>query len=309
MELLTIARRADFGYSLSERFKDARSRLQSGCDFAKVIAPLRLNRQQQEFYEFSYLAGLVSVVEALILDLAKDFLLRYPGYIKEKTVSLVALAENGSISAILEDLAAKTINDWSYKKFPDFTKWVVNLYDKKATIDDDMLARFTELKATRDLYIHGKGEVNYIYLSKAGEHARETRIGWKLPIGEKYLRSAEQTVEQFFDGLQKVIPQQMQSMGRASVFEAMWNATCLSTHVPFHEGWTVESEDMVRPNDEALRWAWSHSEQVLLDFFLAIYSSTYPGRQHDAIVAMKIWSPNTNEGKVIMSWFDSPFWF
>src|SRR5712691_5440527 len=126
MQLLTVARRADFGYSLRSRFDNARNRLSSGVSYSKAVrAAATLDKSQIEFHEFTYLAGLVSLAEALVADIGSDFLVRYPGHLNDKNVSLDGLAEGVSIGATVDSLASKTINDWSYGPFPVLVKQVV----------------------------------------------------------------------------------------------------------------------------------------------------------------------------------------
>ncbi|MBH0179671.1 MAG: hypothetical protein HP491_17870 [Nitrospira sp.] len=310
MNLLTITRRADFGDSLNSLFSNARARLRSGASYFKMVeSSLTLDKMQREFHESTYLTGLVSIAEALLTDMATEFLVRYPGHIKDKNLPLDALATLGSVGAVVESLAAKTINDWSYGRFSELARQVILLYDKKASLDSAILDDVSELKATRDLFVHGGGEVNNIYLSKAGIKARSGRLGSRLELGSKYLAHADMTIGQFVAGLETMVPDDMKRMGKASTFRAMWEATVLSEFVSFDTGWVTENENMVRPNDQGLKWGWSGSEKMLLDFFLGIYNEEYPSREHDAMSALRRWSPTTNEGKVIMSWFDSPFWF
>jgi hypothetical protein len=48
---------------------------------------------------------------------------------------------------------------------------------------------FVEIKATRDVYIHGDGHVNEVYLKKTGSMAR-AKIGEKLIVDSAYLNSS-----------------------------------------------------------------------------------------------------------------------
>ena len=310
MNLLTIARRADFGYFLTANFEDVRSRLKAGASYRDVVkTSVLLDKTQTQFHEFTYLTGLASLAEAMVFDSATAFLSRYPGHLTDKGVPLATLAEAGSIGTAVEALAMKAVNDWSYGRFSDLVKNVIALYDKKASLDTALIDDLSEIKATRDLFVHANGKVNRIYLSKAGAKARSTRVGENIALGDKYLQHVEQTVERFIAEFEAAIPSSMKTMGRTTTFRAMWEATVLEKHVPFDSGWKTENENMVRPIDTGLAWSWSHSEQMLVDFFIGIYSEDYPTRKYDLMSALRRWPPATNEGKVIMSWFDSPFWF
>jgi len=310
MNLLTLARRADFGRSLSSRLGDARARLTAGVSFRELVGrSVVLDRTQNEFHESIYLTGIVSIAEALVTDLGNEFLVRYPGHIKTKDIPLDLLITLGSVGAVVESFAARTINEWAYGRFPELVNKVATLYDKNSSLDPDLLDDMSEIKATRDLFVHGAGVVNKIYLEKAGQKARAGRLGEKIGLGIAYLKHAEATISRLASDLEMTIPLKFKSMGKAAAFQSMWEATKLATFVPYDIGWVTEGADMIRPNNEGLEWTWSSSEKMLLDFFLGIYSEEYPSRKYDVLSALRRWPPTTDEGKVIMSWFDSPFWF
>ena len=97
MNLLTIARRADFGYFLTAHFEDVRSRLKAGASYRDVVkTSVGLDKTQTQFHEFTYLTGLASLAEAMVVDSATAFLSRYPGHLTDKGVPLATLAEAGS---------------------------------------------------------------------------------------------------------------------------------------------------------------------------------------------------------------------
>ena len=217
MNLLTLARRATFGHSLQTRFKEARARLQSGKEYSKSVrTTAQLNSVQIDFHEFTYLAGLVSLTEALLADLGSDFLSRYPGHLKEKTIPLNTLSELGSVGAVVDSLVEKTINDWSYDRFSNFAKYIVELYNKKSSLDEELLEHMAEIKATRDLYIHANGRINRVYLNKAGAKSRNIQSGEKLKLGTAYLSHVEKTIVKFIDQLENCIPEKLKHMGKTS---------------------------------------------------------------------------------------------
>lgn len=310
MQLLTISRRADFGYSLRKRFERARARLEVSQSYAgHVTASCNLDKQLLHFHESIYLAGLVSIFEALTTDIGFDYLVRYPGHLTEKKVDLDKISKSGSVGMVVQSLAEQAINGWAYQRFPETVESVIKLFDKSATISIDLLEDLSEIKATRDLFVHNDGKVNQIYLAKTSAKARCTTIGKNIKLGSVYLRSAEQNIATYINELEAIIPSKYFRAGKVSALEEMWNATCLAKHVSFADGWTIGSDDFVRPNDEGLDWGWSHSEKMLLDFFLSIYSNDYPTKTYDLMEAVRRWPASTNEGKVMLSWFDSPFWF
>jgi hypothetical protein len=52
-------------------------------------------------------------------------------------------------------------------------------------IENDLIAACAEMKASRDLIVHNNGQINRLYLDKAGRLARG-QIGSELSIDEDY---------------------------------------------------------------------------------------------------------------------------
>ncbi|MEM4986267.1 hypothetical protein V8G57_02590 [Collimonas sp. H4R21] len=310
MNLLTVARTSGFGQSIREHFSKVKKQLDDGSSyFSAVNKSVELSASQQLFHEATYLIGLMSIAEALLFDLAQEYLLQNPGHIKDKGLSLDMLAKSGSPAGVIAIMAEKTVIEWSYGRFQDFVKQVVTLYAGDKTINSGPLNQLLEIKATRDLYVHASGLVNELYISKAGPNIRGDRIGDQIPLGKSYLRKAEKAIKEFVVEMEVLILPKLRGVGRATALRRMWDATALAKRVPFEKGWHVLSEEMVMPNDEGLSWRWSGSEKMLVDFFLGIYNQDYPTRTHDLMSALRRWPPSTDEGKVMLSWIDNPFWF
>src|SRR6266581_3358965 len=88
MDLLTVARRANLGSNVRAYFKTAKDRLTAGASYSKAVTRSTLTSTENEFYESTYIIGLVTVAEALVTNLATEYLICYPGHLKEKTISL-----------------------------------------------------------------------------------------------------------------------------------------------------------------------------------------------------------------------------
>lgn len=310
MHLLTIARQANLGDSLKARIEQAKNHLEIGCGYRRSIDDsVNLNVEQNRFHQSTYLIGLFSLVEALVYDLGLQYLICFPGHLSSKNITIDLLGKTGSVGKTVEELANRELNGKNYARFDVFVQYVVSLLNKKANLDFELLSDVCEIKATRDVYVHAGGRVNSIYLLKSRDRARCNQIGNDLPLGSEYMVKIEALLQDFIVELENVIPKRLLTCGRATTFKAMWEATCLAKLVPFDDGWAMEGEDMVRPKEKVMEWLWSDSEKALLNFFISIYNENYPGRDNDMMTAVRRWSPDTDEGKVMMSWFDSPFWF
>ena len=69
-------------------------------------------------------------------------------------------------------------------------------------ISNDTLEQFSEIKATRDIYVHGDGIANKIYELKAGKLARGN-AGQKLVVDGRYLKSSLSCMKDIFTAIFK----------------------------------------------------------------------------------------------------------
>ena len=311
MNLITIARRANLGSGIEKRLKHGFSNLKVGqVYFSKVINTSNLTKEELDFHCSVSLSGMFSVVESVIKDIAVDYLTCFPGHLKQKNISLEKLSEYFSITDAIRKQAEATVNGWAYERFAIYISNVVSLLNKQKDIEKDIIEKTQEFKATRDIYMHNGGFPNAVYFSKAGKLARQTESNKKLEINVEYINTAFTTLTSLLENFDSVIPQNIKNYKKARAFQDMWAATVLEKLLPFNEAWFIEENgSMVRPNNEALKRYWSHSEKRLLDFFLGVFSTDYPLREYNIHESIDRWPPSTNEGKIMVSWLDCPFWF
>jgi len=307
MNELTVARRARLGETLADRYDQLKGELKVADSYLRAVGQAaELAPEARRFHLASFLMGLQALLEAYMADVSTEFLIAFPGHIRDKQLSLDALLKSGSVVGAIEEAAARTIRDATYRRFPDMAGTMLGWFNNSAPLDAKLLALVNEVKCTRDAYTHGGGVATSIYVDKTGSEAR-AEPGRLLPLTEHYVCSALERVSQFVDEFHAKGSSRYLSYGKAKAIEEMWNATCLSRLVPFAKAWRIEKDDMVRPLDPD--WLWSSSEEALYHFFLGIYNVRYPTRTVDAFEALRRWSPGTPEGRVILSWMESPFWF
>lgn len=307
MNQLSAARRARLGEELVRRHEELKGELCTADSYLiSVNAGTQLGPDERHFHFASFLMGLTALLEAYLADVSTEILIAFPGHIRDKQLTLDTVVNCGSILLVIEEAAVRTVRDTAYRRFPETVATMLGWFDKSAALDPKLLSLVNEVKCTRDAYTHGSGVATHLYIDKAGTEAR-AKQGEPLPLGESYVSSALTVVSQLIDDFYAQGPDRYAHYGKAKALEEMWNATCLSRLVPFSKAWRVEGQDMVRPSDP--EWLWSSSEQALYDFFLGIYNARYPTRKVDAFEALRCWSPRTPEGRVILSWMESPFWF
>jgi len=138
---------------------------------------------------------LVTIIEALLGDIVRIIILKYPNKIGSKrSVKSIDVLNCESIEEIHLKIANCILNELSYKSPTDFAEesrkiLSVNLLECPA------YHRYIEVKATRDIHIHNLGIVNELYLSKASTHVR-AQLGEYLPVTiPYYLESYESCLQ------------------------------------------------------------------------------------------------------------------
>ena len=119
---------------------------------------------------------LVTIIEALLGDLVRIVILKYPNKIGNKrSVKSFDILNCKTIEELHLKAANNLLNELSYKSPADFAE------ESKTLLSVNLLEcpayhSYIEVKATRDIHIHNIGVVNEFYLNKASTHAR-ARLG------------------------------------------------------------------------------------------------------------------------------------
>jgi len=101
----------------------------------------------------------------------------------------------GSIGDLIFEKADQRVRDAMYaspKQYFDYLTAVLGF-----SLPEAVWQGFVEIKATRDLYVHGDGRANKIYLKKAASTAR-AKLGEKLPVDSAYLNSSMTCMKRVF---------------------------------------------------------------------------------------------------------------
>jgi hypothetical protein len=144
---------------------------------------------------------LVTIIEALLGDIVRLVILKYPNKIGSKrSIKSVEVLNSESIEEIHLKVANGILNELSYKSPTDFAEesgkfLSINLLECPA------YHRYIEVKATRDIHIHNCGIVNDLYLSKATTHAR-AKLGQFLPVKIHYYLENYESCLQLIEWLQ-----------------------------------------------------------------------------------------------------------
>lgn len=88
----------------------------------------------------------------------------------------------------LEDIYSSIIDQRIYKLFyaspADYFKYLKETI--QIDLDEELIATYIEIKATRDLLVHNNGKINALYVQKSGDKARTTDFKQNISITEDY---------------------------------------------------------------------------------------------------------------------------
>jgi hypothetical protein len=138
---------------------------------------------------------LVTIVEALLMDVVRLVVLKYPKKLGGKRqVGLETILQASTLEEIQIRATDALIHELSYESPSGFS----DSMQKLLSIDLQncpAFHRYVELKATRDIYIHARGVANEVYVKKAGSHSR-VKAAEALPIHIGYfLESYEACIQ------------------------------------------------------------------------------------------------------------------
>jgi hypothetical protein len=131
----------------------------------------------------------VAVTEGYMADMLRMVLRAFPKKLsgKDKKVELSVILDADDIGAVLEEVITTEINAAFYASPAKYFSYIEGTLS--ISIQEDRKLTYSEIKATRDIYVHNGGIANGLYRQKAGRLAR-AEPGASLPLDETYFDSA-----------------------------------------------------------------------------------------------------------------------
>lgn len=307
IHLMTVGRRATLSELLNTKKDEALNKLATAKNYDSSMRKSGLQKLEVGFHDEILLMGVCSIAEIFLTDITSEFLVCFPGGLESKQFSLESLASRGSASSLLREVAEIEINSISYKPFPEMLQRLQNIFNFKQPLNEKLVGEFNEIKCTRDVYVHGNGKANRLYIRKAGNMAR-AKLNDDLPLGESYISAAIDKSEELINKFFSAGPANYLKFGKVRAFREMWEASFLNMVMPFDCAWKGGGS-IVRPTQKAIGWGWSSSEKALFDFFLGIFNFSHKELTSGLVETLGRFPPSTPEGQIIISWLDSPFYF
>jgi hypothetical protein len=143
----------------------------------------RSQRYTQELASAT-LQKFASIFECFLHDLLSRWLQSFPQSLASRQISAKDIFALPDKDAIIGALIEKELKDVFFDR-P--TNWFSYLRDRVGVspLSDLDVEQFVEIKATRDVLVHGQGVANAYYLDKAGKAARVAQ-GQSLNVSEPY---------------------------------------------------------------------------------------------------------------------------
>lgn len=189
----------------------------------QAIESTRTYSREELLQRYQYLAfqqlpvngivQLVTVVDALLGDIVRSVVVRYPQKLGAKrSIQLQSLLEAQSLEEVHLRATDALLNELSYKSPTDFASALHELLSINLA-ECPAFHKYVELKATRDIHIHNRGVVNETYLKKAGSHSR-ARSGSALPVDVQYFLESYEACLQVTEWLEAELDQHWNSSER-----------------------------------------------------------------------------------------------
>jgi len=134
----------------------------------------------------------VTLFEEWLFDLLRLWLSSYPNSLARRQIDFNTVLQLPDKAAITLAVVDKELNELKYKRVEEWFAYLTKLVRLDVPTDDEV-ERLAEIKASRDILVHGKGVANAIYVAKAGVRAR-CRDGERIEIPEHYHRESWEAI-------------------------------------------------------------------------------------------------------------------
>lgn len=309
MQYATLTRKANFIHILDIKYGQITNYLTEAESYYKRLQADLQGTNEQEIHNATILMGLVSWFEGFLNDVIGEFLICFPIKLDNKSYKIKDIIKDGSITNTIKNIIERRVADISYQNINDMFKD----YSDYLSIDFESyksdLVFIQEIKATRNIYIHNNGLVNSTYLDTAGAQSRTSEINTKLIINKTYIENVFALFNKFLKQFYEDIRTKYIHFDKTYVFKEMWNNSYFKTHSMHSECWEYQENILTGSTEAADTFGWSSSEQLLYNFYRSIYYGFDDNYKVDFPELFKKWPPESNDGQLVMTWLDNPFYF
>jgi hypothetical protein len=151
----------------------------------------------------THIISIVSRVEAFIQECLIIAIRDQPrklGILGDKGIPLELFLEHASHDDLLESFIALRCQDLMFGKPAEYLAKVLKVLSIE--IGDDILQAYIEMKASRDVIIHNQGEINQLYVDKAGDKKRGA-VGDELIVDADYFEDVIKNAKRLSGAIQR----------------------------------------------------------------------------------------------------------
>lgn len=160
---------------------------------------------KRDLYSNSIVSA-ISLTEHFLEQVIKIILTMHPGKLsveveklskreiaEEKKIDLKDILSAKNLAEIHEKLITQKVIKLFYASPTEYFKYLSEAI--QINIGPDTIGKYVEIKATRDLITHNKGQVNQIYFEKSGSFTRVKNLNQNIPITEDYFKNSIGTMK------------------------------------------------------------------------------------------------------------------
>jgi hypothetical protein len=153
------------------------------------------DRRLQPYIRSQLFIALVAELEDFLGSLLRLIISQYPKKIADKSITVDRLVDLGFAGAI-EEAIDSTVHDLFYAKPQQYQDTVLRLLSGDSKLVANFWPAYVELKARRDVGVHGDWRRNAIYDRKVSEVGLPTPAEDFLGIADVYFKQALKVGEQ-----------------------------------------------------------------------------------------------------------------
>lgn len=263
-------------------------------------------------YKSMYLESFIITITSQIDELIRSLLLLlykcYPEKIGKSKIDVKEIINRVGIYDQYENIAMKKINEILYSTFKEQVD-IINDEMLDSSVDNELLEKIIELKATRDLIAHGEKKYNATYNRKVTEKYKRSN-NMDVDVTYDYTNKGIENIESFIKYVRDNIKKGFLTYKRIDAMRDLWNNSVMNKFMDFNDAWDVyENDDSLEPTEKFINMRrYSSSEIEVKNFFLGIYGGLQNSSLDIQLYLLK-WPSNTYEGAMLLAWLQDPFTF
>ncbi|GAB3232985.1 hypothetical protein GCM10027346_20610 [Hymenobacter seoulensis] len=156
-------------------------------------------KRNEDFVYLSSFTHLVTLLDAALIDIVKSLMELIPELLwsDAKSISYSNLFKANSLDELKAHIIDKEITSFGFKSLKEQIDYIHKFSKLTLIKNNEMLNNLIEIRETRNIIIHNKGVVNYIYNSNV--HNSQYKIGDYRTVDAPYFAASSNTLIDFIN--------------------------------------------------------------------------------------------------------------